>query len=63
MCDVHWKIEEFHRELKQLTGVEACHCHKARIQRDHIACALWVWTRLKTPKRFIKSSTERFQIA
>lgn len=23
-CGIRWKIEEFHRELKQLTGVEAC---------------------------------------
>ena len=46
-CGVRWKIEEFHRELKQLTGVEACQCRKARIQRNHIACALLVWTRLK----------------
>jgi len=44
VCDVRWKIEEFHRELKQLTGVEACQCRKARIQR-HIACAMLVWTR------------------
>lgn len=35
------------RELKQLTGVEACQRRKARIQRNHIACALLVWTRLK----------------
>lgn len=48
VCDVRWKIEEFHRELKQLTGVEACQCRKARIQRNHIACALLVWTRLKS---------------
>lgn len=47
VCGVRWKIEEFHRELKQLTGVEACQCRKARIQRNHIACALLVWTRLK----------------
>lgn len=39
---------EFHRELKQLTGVEACQCRKARVQRNHIACALLVWTRLKS---------------
>ena len=45
---IRWKIEEFHRELKQLTGLEACQCRKARIQRNHIACALLVWTRLKT---------------
>lgn len=42
------QIEEFHRELKQLTGVEACQCRKARIQRNHIACALLVWIRLKS---------------
>lgn len=47
-CGIRWKIEEFHRELKQLTGVEACQCRKARIQRNHIACALLVWSRLKT---------------
>lgn len=47
-CGIRWKIEEFHRELKQLTGVEACQCRKARIQRNHIACALLVWTRLKS---------------
>lgn len=47
VCRIRWKIEEFHRELKQLTGLEACQCRKARIQRNHIACALLVWTRLK----------------
>lgn len=48
VCGIRWKIEEFHRELKQLTGVEACQCRKARIQRNHIACALLVWSRLKS---------------
>jgi hypothetical protein len=48
VCEVRWKVEEFHRELKQLTGVEACQCRKARIQRNHIACALLVWVWLKT---------------
>lgn len=47
VCAVRWKIEQFHRELKQLTGVEACQCRKARIQHNHIACALLVWSRLK----------------
>jgi hypothetical protein len=45
--DIRWKIEEFHRELKQLTGVESCQCRKARIQRNHINCAMLVWSRLK----------------
>jgi hypothetical protein len=44
---LRWKIEEFHREAKQLTGIEHCQCRAGRIQRNHIACALLVWTRLK----------------
>ncbi|NDJ18560.1 transposase [Myxacorys almedinensis A] len=44
---VRWRVEEFHREVKQLTGIEACQCRKARIQRNHIACSLLVWSRLK----------------
>jgi hypothetical protein len=47
VCDIRWKIEEFHREIKQLTGIESCQCRKARIQRNHISCAMLVWTRLK----------------
>lgn len=47
VCAIRWKIEQFHREVKQLTGIEACQCRKQRIQRNHIACALLVWTRLK----------------
>jgi hypothetical protein len=46
-CALRWKIEEYHREIKQLTGIEQCQCRKARIQRNHIACALLVWLRLK----------------
>ena len=47
VCANRWKIEEFHRELKQLTGVSKCQCRKARIQRNHIGCAILVWLRLK----------------
>ncbi|NEP85199.1 MAG: transposase, partial [Okeania sp. SIO3B3] len=42
-----WKIEEFHREIKQLTGLEECQCRRARIQKNHIACAMLVWNYLK----------------
>ena len=45
---LRWKIEGFHREAKQLTGIEGCHCRSGRIQRNHIACALLVWARLKS---------------
>jgi hypothetical protein len=41
------KIEAFHREDKQLTGVESCQCRRARIVRNHIGCAMLVWVRLK----------------
>jgi hypothetical protein len=46
-CRLRWKIEEFHREVKQLTGIESCQCRQARIQRNHIACAILVWNHLK----------------
>lgn len=47
VCKIRGKIEEFHREIKQLTGIESCQCRKARLQRNHIACAMLVWVRLK----------------
>jgi len=46
-CGLRWKIEQFHRESKQLTGLEKCQCRKARIVRNHIGCAILVWIRLK----------------
>lgn len=47
VCGLRWKIEQFHREGKQTTGLEGCQCRLARIQRNHIACAILVWIRLK----------------
>ena len=47
VCSFRWKIEQFHRETKQLTGLDGCQCRKARIVRNHIACAILVWVRLK----------------
>jgi len=46
VCGMRCKIEQFHREIKQLTGIEKNQCRKARIQRNqrnHIACAMLVW--------------------
>jgi hypothetical protein len=51
VSDIRWKIEQFHRETKQVTGIEQCQCRKARIQRNHIACAMLVWARLKQVAR------------
>ena len=47
ICAIRWYVEQFHRELKQLTGVEKCQCRKQRIQRNPIACAMFVWVFLK----------------
>lgn len=47
VCDVRWKIEQLHREGKQVTGLEQCQCRKARMQRNHIGCAFLVWVQLK----------------
>lgn len=60
VCAIRWKIEQFHRELKQVTGVEKCQCRKARIQRNHIACAVLVWIRLTELAR--SSATTVYQI-
>jgi hypothetical protein len=46
-CGFRWKIEQLHREGKQVTGLERCQCRKARLQRNHIGCAFLVWVRLK----------------
>ena len=47
ICAMRWYVEQFHREVKQLTGIEQCQCRKQRIQRNHIACAIAVWVCLK----------------
>jgi len=44
---IRWKIEEFHRELKQTTGIEKCQARKNRSQRNHIAMAILTWIQLK----------------
>lgn len=55
-----WKIEQLHRELKQLTGIEKNECRKNRSQRNHICCAMLVWHQLK--KIAIKLKTNVYQV-
>jgi hypothetical protein len=45
--DVRWEVEQFHRELKQLTGSEKGQCRKQRSQRNHLACCYHAWLSLK----------------
>lgn len=40
---IRWKVEQLHREDKQITGIESCQCRLARSQRNHIAIANLVW--------------------
>ena len=54
--DYRWTIEELHRELKQLTGIEKCQCRKARAQRNHIACAILAWVTLKRAAHSLKTT-------
>ena len=35
-----WKIEEYHRGLKQTVGVESCQSTTGRAQRSHIFCSI-----------------------
>ncbi len=48
---VRWDIEQMHRELKQLTGIEKCQSRKARSQRNHIAYCYQAWFALKRKAR------------
>jgi hypothetical protein len=48
---IRWKIEEFHRELKQVTGIENCQARKQRSQRNHINLCIQAWMVMKTAAR------------
>ena len=61
VCAMRWKVEQFHRETKQLTGLEGCQCRKARIVRNHIACAILVWIRLKQVANETKQTVYRLK--
>jgi hypothetical protein len=38
---VRWKIEQFHRELKQLTGVEKCQARKEGYKETTLPALCW----------------------
>lgn len=40
---IRWKIEQFHREIKQVTGIEKNQCRTNRSQRNHICLCMQVW--------------------
>lgn len=59
--EVRWQVEQFHREVKQLTGTEACQCRKARSQRNHIACCYHAWLSLKVAAQRVGKTLYRAQ--
>lgn len=57
---IRWKIEQFHREAKQVTGLEGCQCRLSRALRNHIACAFLVRAQLK--RRATQLDTTVYQL-
>jgi Transposase DDE domain len=57
---IRWKIEQFHREIKQTLGIAKCQCRKNRSQRNHILCSMLSWIYLT--KQAIKTSTTIYKI-
>jgi Transposase DDE domain len=55
-----WKVEQFHREIKQTLGIAKCQCRKNRSQRNHIICSMLSWVYLT--KQAVKRSTTIYQI-
>jgi putative transposase len=44
-AELAWAVEEYHRGLKQFTGVERCQARMSRAQRVHIGCAIRAFVR------------------
>lgn len=42
-CAFRWKIEQYHREIKQLTGIGKCQARNAKAQRKHIITSILAW--------------------
>jgi hypothetical protein len=47
LAEQSWKIEEFHRGIKQTTSIERCQMRSARAQRNHIELALRAFLRIE----------------
>jgi DDE superfamily endonuclease len=46
-AEAAWSVEEYHRGLKQCTGVDRCQCLAAKAQRGHIGSAIRAFVRLE----------------
>lgn len=55
-CAVRWKIEQYHREAKQVLGLEKCQCRLARAQKNHLGCVVLAWHHMTTLARQLKTN-------
>lgn len=55
-CAARWKIEQFHRETKQLTGIAKCQARKSKPQRKHIITAILAWLVLHAKAKALKTT-------
>lgn len=56
VCAVRWKIEQYHREVKQTLGLEKCQCRSERAQRNHIGCVILAWNHLTAHARALMTN-------
>lgn len=57
--DKRWQVEEFHRGIKQTTGIEKCYSTKAQSQKTHIFASFTAF--LKLEKNRIKSNISWYE--
>jgi len=46
-ADCTWRIEEYHRGVKQFRGVEGCQARRAKAQRNHIGLSIRAFLRME----------------
>jgi Transposase DDE domain len=56
IIQIRWKVEQYHREVKQTTGIEKCQCRKYRSQKNHINCCIIAWIFLKKQAKKLKQT-------
>ena len=56
ICGIRWRIEQYHREVKQTLGLEKCQCRSATAQRNHIGCVILAWNCMTAIARELKTN-------
>jgi hypothetical protein len=63
ICQIRWKIEQYHREVKQALGIEKCQCRSGRAQRNHIGCVILAWHSLTAFAKRLNTNIYRIKSA